>query len=70
LPGTSASRKKAGWAKIAFAGNLHSAEEASISVADVKNNEVVFAYNINKGSSYHGKQGTAKAGAKHLKEAI
>lgn len=69
LTGTS-NTQKAGWAKIAFAGNLHSAEEASISLADVKSSEVVFAYNVNKGSSYHGKQSTAEACAKHLKEAI
>ncbi len=40
LSGTSNSQK-AGWAKIAFLGNIHSSEEASITLADVKTSVVV-----------------------------
>ena len=69
LSGTSNSQK-AGWAKIAFLGNIHSSEEASITLADVKTSVVVYAYNVNKGSSARGKQSTAEACAKHLKEEI
>jgi hypothetical protein len=48
--------------------NWHSNEEASIQIADLASGEVVFAYSVNKKSSAHGKQSTAEACAKHLKE--
>ncbi|HWR35790.1 MAG TPA: hypothetical protein VN622_07995 [Clostridia bacterium] len=62
--------QKAGKAKKIIMLDWHSDEQASISVSDLKNGEVVFAYNVNKKSSARGKQSTAEACAKHLKEAI
>ncbi len=58
--------KKAGWAKIIFMGNIHSDAAASITMADAKTGEVLFAYAVNKKSTMHGQQTTAEACAKHL----
>ena len=69
ITGTSESQK-AGAAKKIFMGSWHSDEQASISVAGIKSGEIVFAYAANKKNSAHGKQTTAEACAKHLKEAI
>jgi proline dehydrogenase len=69
IQGTSESQK-AGAAKKLLMGSWHSDEQASISVTDVKSGEVVFAYSANKKNSAHGKQTSAEACAKHLKEAI
>jgi hypothetical protein len=66
----SAESQKAGWAKIVMTGSTQSHEEASINVVNIKSGEVVFAYNVNKGSSVHGKQSTAEACAKHMKNFI
>jgi hypothetical protein len=63
-----AESQKAGWAKIAFTGSIHSSEEASVNVANLKTGAIVFAYAVNKGNSVHGKQSAAEACAKHLKE--
>ena len=60
--------QKAGWAKMAFTGSIHSSEEASINVANLKTGTIAFAYAVNKGNSVHGKQSAAEACAKHLKE--
>jgi hypothetical protein len=51
-------------------GSWHSDEQASISVTDLKSGEIVYAYSANKKNSAHGKQSSAEACAKHLKEAI
>jgi hypothetical protein len=69
IKGTSETQK-AGAAKKIMLGSWHSDEQASISVTGVKSGEVVFAYSANKKNSAHGKQTTAEACAKHLKEAI
>jgi hypothetical protein len=69
ITGTSESQK-AGAAKKIIMGSWHSDEQASISVAGIKSGEIVFAYAANKKNSAHGKQTTAEACAKHLKEAI
>lgn len=69
IQGTSESQK-AGAAKKIFMGSWHSDEQASISVTDLKSGEVVYAYSANKKNSAHGKQTSAEACAKHLKEAI
>ncbi len=69
ITGTAESQK-AGAAKKLILGSWHSDEQASISVAGIKSGEVVFAYSANKKNSAHGKQTTAEACAKHLKEAI
>ncbi|MGE5244955.1 MAG: hypothetical protein ACM3SQ_12070 [Betaproteobacteria bacterium] len=61
---------KAGWAKIVFWGNTSSSEQASIKVVNLKTGTVVFGYNVNKRSSLRGKQSSAEACAKHLKEKI
>jgi hypothetical protein len=69
IKGTSETQK-AGAAKKIMLGSWHSDEQASISVAGIKSGEIVFAYSANKKNSAHGKQTTAEACAKHLKEAI
>ncbi len=61
---------KAGWAKIVFAGQIHSDEQASVKLVDLKTSEVVFAYAVNKKNSLHGRQTAAEACAKHLKRAV
>jgi hypothetical protein len=50
--------------------DFHSSEQASISVADRKSGEIVFAYSVNKQSSARGKQSTAEACAKHMKDGL
>jgi len=62
--------QKAGAAKKAIMLNWHSDEQASISVSNIKSGEIVYAYSVNKKSSAHGKQSTAEACAKHLKEEL
>jgi hypothetical protein len=69
IKGTSETQK-AGTAKKIFMGSWHSDEQASISVTSVQSGEIVFAYSANKKNSAHGKQSSAEACAKHLKEAI
>ena len=69
LSGASESQK-ASTAKKILALNWHSTEQASIKVTDLKSSEVVFAYSVHKASSAHGKQSSAEACAKHLKDAI
>jgi hypothetical protein len=66
----SSETQKAGAAKKIIRLNWHSSEQASISIADLKTGEVVFAYSVNKESSAHGKQSTAEACAKHMKEIL
>jgi hypothetical protein len=59
---------KASTAKKLLKGSFHSAEQASIQMADLQSGDVVFAYSVNKGDSAHGRQSTAEACAKHLKD--
>ena len=66
----SSDTQKAGAAKKIFTGSWHSDEQASISVTGVQSGEVVYAYSANKKNSAHGKQTSAEACAKHLKDAI
>jgi hypothetical protein len=66
--GGNSDSKKAGWAKIVFMGNLHSDEEASITMVNAKTHAVVFAYAVNKKNTLHGEQTSAEACAKHLKQ--
>jgi hypothetical protein len=66
----SSEHQKPGWAKIAFTGQIHSDEEASISIVSTKTKEVVFAYAVNKKNTLHGEQTSAEACAKHLLERI
>ncbi|MBV8846402.1 MAG: hypothetical protein JO307_26655 [Bryobacterales bacterium] len=62
--------QKAGWAKILLTRSAQSTEEASINVTNIATGEIVFAYNVNKGSAVRGKQSAAEACAKHLKDAV
>jgi hypothetical protein len=62
--------EKAGWAKMLFMKSGASAEQASVQVVDRKNDEVVFAYSVNKANSARGKQSAGEACAKHLKAKI
>ena len=66
----SSETQKAGAAKKIFMGSWHSDEQASISVANLASGEVVYAYSANKKNSAHGKQTSAEACAKHLKEEL
>jgi hypothetical protein len=61
---------KAGWAKMLFMGSSSSAEQASIKIVEIKTDEVVFGYSVNKGNSVRGKQSAGEACAKHMKESI
>jgi len=61
---------KAGWAKMLFMGSSQSAEQASIKIVEIKSEEVVFGYSVNKGNSVRGKQSAGEACAKHMKESI
>ncbi len=53
---------------MAFTGQIHSDDAASIQMIDRKTDAVVFAYAVNKKNTWHGQQTTAEACAKHLKE--
>jgi hypothetical protein len=66
----SSETQKAGAAKKIVLGSWHSDEQASISVTSVQSGEIVFAYSANKKNSAHGRQTTAEACAKHLKEVM
>lgn len=61
---------KAGAAKKIIMGSWHSDEQASISVTSISSGEIVYAYSANKKNSAHGKQSSAEACAKNLKQAI
>ncbi len=65
-----AESQKASTAKKVIMLNWHSKEEASIKVTNIKSGVVVFAYSVHKASSAHGKQSSAEACAKHLKEKV
>ena len=69
IKGTSESQK-AGAAKKIMLGSWHSDEQASISVTSIESGAVVYAYSANKKNSAHGRQTTAEACAKHLKDEI
>ena len=62
--------QKAGAAKKIFMGSWQSDEQATISIADLKSGEIVFAYSVNKRNSVHGKQSTAEACAVHIKDEL
>jgi len=62
--------QKAGWAKMVFERSAQSAEEASITVTDASTGKVVYAYAVNKGNSWRGKQSSAEACAKHFKSKL
>ena len=66
----SSETQKASTAKKVIMWDWHSNEQASIQMSEVSSGQVVFAYSVNKQSSAHGKQSTAEACAKHLKEAM
>ena len=63
-----ADSKKAGAAKVIIMGSWHSTEDASIKISDLKSEEIVYAYSVHKQNSAHGKQSSAEACAKHLKD--
>jgi hypothetical protein len=65
-----AESEKASTAKKIIRLDWHSKEQASIKVSNIQSSEVTFAYSVHKESSAHGKQSSAEACAKHLKEAI
>ncbi|HET6199214.1 MAG: hypothetical protein WBE21_00840 [Candidatus Acidiferrales bacterium] len=69
IKGTS-EEKKAGWAKMAFTGQIHSDDAASVQMINRQTGAIVFAYAVNKKNTWHGQQTTAEACAKHLKDQI
>jgi hypothetical protein len=69
LTGTS-EEKKAGWAKMAFTGSIHSDDAASVTMTNRKSGAIAFAYAVNKKNTLHGEQTSAEACAKHLQEHI
>jgi hypothetical protein len=62
--------QKAGWAKVVFLGQIHSDEQASVKLVEIKSGEIVFAYAVNKKNSLHGRQTAAEACAKHMKDVV
>jgi hypothetical protein len=62
--------QKPGWAKVALMGQIHSDDQPSVELVNLKSGEVVFAYAVNKKNTLHGRQTTAEACTKHLKEAL
>ena len=69
IKGTSETQQ-AGTAKKIIMLDWRPDEQASISVADLKSGEIVFAYSVNKKSAANGKATTAEACAKHLKDRL
>ena len=69
LTGTS-EEKKAGWAKMAFTGSIHSDDAASVTMTNRKSGAIAFAYAVNKKNTLHGEQTSAEACAKHLQDHI
>ena len=69
ITGTSESNK-AGWARTVFMGQTGSNEEASIQLIRKADKVVLWAYNVHKRNSVRGKQSSAEACAKHLKEIV
>lgn len=65
-----AESQKASTAKKVLLWDWRSTEQASIKLTHLQSSEVVFAYSVHKASSAHGKQSSAEACAKHLKEAV
>lgn len=66
----SAESQKASTAKKVIMLDWHSTEQASLRITNLRSSEVVFAYSVHKASSAHGKQSSAEACAKHMKDAI
>jgi len=62
--------QKASTAKKVIMWDWRSTEEASINLVNLKTSEVAFAYSYHNQSSNHGRQTSAEACAKHLKEKI
>jgi co-chaperonin GroES (HSP10) len=62
--------QKAGWARVIALGQTGSNEEASVRIVHVATGNVVWAYAVHKRNSFHGKQSSAEACAKHLKSVV
>ena len=62
--------EKPGWARVVFAGQTRTDEQASITLQDVKTSEVIFAYTVNKMNAFRGKQSAAESCAKHMKDFV
>jgi hypothetical protein len=55
---------------MAFTGNIHSDDAASVTMANRTSGAIAFAYAVNKKNTLHGEQTSAEACAKHLQDAI
>jgi len=62
--------QKPGWAKTVFLGQIHSDDQASVKLVNLKTGDVVFAYAVNKKNTMHGRQTAAEACAKHFKDVV
>lgn len=62
--------QKPGWAKTVFLGQIHSDDQASVKLVNLKSGDVVFSYAVNKKNTLHGRQTAAEACAKHLKDIV
>ena len=62
--------EKANWAKMLFLSSSNSAEQASIKIVRLSSGNIVYGYNVHKSNSVRGKQSSAEACAKHLKDKI
>jgi hypothetical protein len=62
--------EKTSWAKVIFLSQTGSNEEASMKVVNRQTGAVVFAYSVHKRNSARGKQSSAEACAKHMKEIV
>jgi hypothetical protein len=60
--------KKASAAKKVIMGSWRSTEDASIKISNLKTGEIAYAYSVHEENSTHGKQSSAEACAKHLKD--
>ena len=69
ITGTSESQKASTAKKVLFL-DWHSTEQASIRLTNMQSGQVIWAYSVHKQSSAHGKQSSAEACAKHLKDVI
>jgi hypothetical protein len=66
----SAESKKPGLFKTLMTGASGSDEGMSVAVTHIKSGAIVYAYQYQKGNTWHGKQSSSEAAAKHLKNHI
>jgi hypothetical protein len=58
------------WTAPVLPQSVHSNNEASIRLVNLRTSEVVFAFSVDKNNALHGKKSIAEDCAKHLKSAL